>query len=159
MTSHLQLATNAVMLVLAATLTAACGGRTSAPGPVTDGEAAGASWSGHLLSRGNLLISGNGVIMPSGEDNEMVVVISLQGPPSVSVALGWRLERGLCSSPGILVGRPGDYPPVIIRADGTGESTATVAEPVPTGGTFSIRVFSSQSPGSALLACGDLSMG
>jgi len=147
----------AVLAVALGMLTTACLGRSAAPGSLGGEEMGEPAWAGRLLSRGSLLISGSAEVRPSSDGESMFVTVALQGPPSTTLALGWNLQRGLCGSPGVLMGRPGDYPAIVIHSDGSGASVASIDEPVPTAGSYSVRLFASPARGSQLLSCGDLS--
>ncbi len=147
---------SAALIVFLGILTTACAGHNSGFGSLADQEMGEPAWTGQLLSRGSPFISGNAQVRPSSDEKSMFVTISLLGPPSTTMALGWRLERGLCGSPGVLMGRPGDYPAIVIHSDGTGESAAGINEPVPTSGAYSVRLFTSPARGARMLSCGDL---
>ena len=147
---------SAALIVFLGIFTTACAGRNAGFGSPSDEEMGAPAWTGQLLSRGTAYISGNAQLRPSSDEKSMFVTISVLGPPSTTMALGWSLERGLCGSPGVLMGRPGDYPAIVIHSDGTGEATASIDELVPTTGAFSIRLFNSPAPNSRLLSCGDL---
>lgn len=154
---HPRLAAAAAVL-FAGTVATACAGHAGGVNSIANGDVEEEPrWSARLHPQGDRLLSGSVLITPSSHDNQMVVVISMQGPPSATGALAWRLERGLCGSMGTMVGSPGDYSPVVLRADGSGESTATIAESVPTNGVYRVSVFSSPSPDARLVACGDFS--
>lgn len=150
--------TTVLAAVIAVLLTTACAGRSATVTSTADGDVGSPSgrWSGQLLPRGQPPLGGNVVIAPSSNEHEMVVILSVSGAPSLTQALAWRLYQGTCGSSGVVVGTAGEYPPVVMRTDGSGESTATLEEDVPTRGVYSVRVFANTSPGAPLVACGDV---
>lgn len=146
----------AAAAALLATACAGGGANSTTSTAAGDVALAPARWTGQLLPRGDPPLGGRIAISPSTTDGGMVVVLSVSGPPSMSEALGWRLVQGACGTSGVLVGRPGDYTPVVMRSDGSGQSTATIDQDVPGSGIYSVRVYATTSPGAPLLACGDL---
>lgn len=118
---------------------------------------AGERWSANLIARTNPPIGGTAVLTPSSTDGEVVAMVSLQGSPSSTAAHPWRLVRAPCDARGTIVGSAVDYPYIVMRADGTGQASATL--PVTDLSTaFSVRVYASGT-NDALIACGDLQRG
>lgn len=144
--------TSAVLLVALA----AC---ASAPAvEMRAGEVAtGGRWTGRLLPRAQPPLAANVVMSPVNGVDETVAVISVHGaPPSASGPLAWRVYRGSCEGTANVFGAPADYPVIPLRADGTGQATATIRLPTPTSGVFHARLHPSPTRLGEVLACGIL---
>lgn len=118
---------------------------------------AGERWSATLTARSNPPVGGTVVLSPSSSDGEVVAMVSLQGSPSSTAAHPWRLVSAPCGSRGTIVGNAVDYPYIVMRADGTGQASATLAVRELTT-AYSVRVYASGT-NDALIACGDLQRG
>ena len=155
---HTTIAALAGAVLLAGT--AACANRSaevvdSAGGDVA-ADAAG-RWSANLRPRSDPPIGGTAVLSPSSTEGQIVVMVSLQGSPSSTSAHPWRVVDAPCDTRGTLVGTAVDYPYIVMRADGTGQATATLPA-ADLSAAYSVRVFASGT-NDALVACGDLQRG
>jgi hypothetical protein len=117
-------------------------------------------WSGRLLPRAQPPLAASVVMSPVNGTNETVAVISVQGAPqSARGPLAWRVYHGSCEGAPSVFGSAADYPVLALRADGTGQATATIRQPTPTSGIFHARLHPSPTRLGEVLACGTLQLG
>jgi hypothetical protein len=153
----------ATLACLAVAATVGCAARTTTATRTADGDVA-LRWSASvspIASSPPLIppITGNATLSPSSGERQSVAVLSLESAPGLGAVLPWRLYHGGCEGGGTLLGSPGDYPFLQLRADGTGQATATLPIEVPSSGVLSVRVYGSPNRLDAPIACGVLRQG
>lgn len=146
----------ALALAAALTLTAGCATGAATTGDAADDmlRAGGARWNARMISRTNPPVGGIASVAPSSTNGRSIAYVSLEGSPSAARAYAWRVFDAPCDSRGTIIGTAVDYPYIVMRADGTGEGSATL----PSNrfrSASSVRVYASTSS-AVVVACGDL---
>lgn len=117
-------------------------------------RAGGTRLNARMISRTNPPVGGTASVAPSSTEGESIAYVALQGSPSDARAYAWRVFDAPCNTRGTIIGTAVDYPYIVMRADGTGEGSASL----PTRrfrSPSSVRVYASTSS-SVVISCGDL---
>ncbi len=104
---------------------------------------------------GVVQINGSASMAP-GVKQETTQVVLKVGNTSPGGVHPWAIHRGQCGADEGVFGALENYPPLHVSADGTGESSATLALTTPATGSYFVSVQASPVNRELTVACGNL---
>ena len=125
------------------------------PPQAVDAQAPSIRWSASLIPRpeSELPLSARALIVPGHGTRESYAIVSIsRGHPGHR--LSWHIHHGSCASPGTVLGANELYPTLLIRADGNSQATAALPLDIPSSAPYHVDLH--PSPGTTIIACGDL---
>jgi hypothetical protein len=115
------------------------------------------SWTATLTAP-SAEMRGTATLAPGATFRETRASVTLAGATPLAVH-AWSVQLGECGHDrGILVG-PHAYAPIMVDGHGDGRSIVTLPFTVPTSGHYFVSVRQSDSEGSPVVACGNLTKG
>lgn len=137
---------------LVAGFVAACIAR---PGTLERSLAPGAEWTVTVLPTANSNLHGTITFVRTEPANQTRAVFALAGGPANAV-LPWHVHYGVCSNDHRIVGKPSNYPPLVLGS--TGNLTAAAQLPIELADrvNYVIHVHASAVDMKNVLACGAL---
>ena len=140
-------------------LAVACGGNQAVRISQSE-ERPGTQWQGTVSSPPDL----DGVVEMTGTawmaeaqegDSATVVEVAIQNAAPGGVH-PWEVRRGQCGSGRAAFGESASYEPMEVENDGRASSSATVNEPFPQTGEYSVAILASPSNRDLIVACANL---
>ena len=116
-------------------------------------------WNASLVTpvalAGAVQMNGTGSMQPGarGESTTLLLSIANATPGGQHP---WQVQRGQCGSSNQAFGPVAAYQALKIGDDGRGQANATIGEPTPTWGDYSVVVYASAANAATVVACGNL---
>jgi hypothetical protein len=132
-----------------------CGDTTSVERPV-DTTVDVAQWSTDLVGTpGWEHLDGSADVQTTPGTNTFTAFAELQGDEP-GAERPWHVHVGTCATSGGIVGEDGDYPRLIVGADGSAEASASIGMILDAGESYHVNVHLADDDLATLIACGDL---
>jgi len=118
-----------------------------------------ARWHANIASPAELAgvvqMSGSASLAPGAKRGTTGAVLNLANSPPGGVH-PWAIHMGQCGADQGVFGSLDNYQPLRVNSDGTGSSSAIVAQDTPTTGSYYASVQASGANNEVIIACGNL---